>query len=326
MFNMFATDAPQQALAFLQQQLSYIEPVVYATRYADIQYPNLIPVDTSANEWTKSITFYSSDQVGRAEFFHHTADDMPYADVTRQKFEQGIEMAAIGYTYTMEELAQAMMLPGRNIGTERADAARRAYEEFVDDTAFRGQTIKGWTGLLNNADVSVITVAHDGAGGGGTSAEWDDKTGDQIIRDVNDALSAVFTTSLQIEMADTVLLPVTMFTKLGTLPRGPNTDLSILEWLSKYNVYTAQTGQSLTFRAVRGLETAGAGGLGRMIVYRRDPSVLKMHIPMPHRFLPAQLIGVMKYAVPGIFRLGPVEIRRPASVRYVDGIMDSNAS
>jgi hypothetical protein len=27
--------------------------------------------------------------------------------------------------------------------------------------------------------------------------------------------------------------------------------------------------------------------------------------------------------VPGIFRLGGVEIRRPGAVRYVDGIMDA---
>jgi hypothetical protein len=28
----------------------------------------------------------------------------------------------------------------------------------------------------------------------------------------------------------------------------------------------------------------------------------------------------MVFDIPGIFRLGPVEIRRPGAVRYVDGI------
>jgi len=48
--------------------------------------------------------------------------------------------------------------------------------------------------------------------------------------------------------------------------------------------------------------------------------VLKMHIPMPFRFLPAWQTGPMKFDVPGIFRVGGVDIRRPKAVRYLDGI------
>jgi hypothetical protein len=51
--------------------------------------------------------------------------------------------------------------------------------------------------------------------------------------------------------------------------------------------------------------------------------VLKIHIPMPHRFLPVWQTGPMKYDVPGIFRLGGLEIRRPKAVRYVDGVFDA---
>jgi hypothetical protein len=39
-----------------------------------------------------------------------------------------------------------------------------------------------------------------------------------------------------------------------------------------------------------------------------------------HRFLPIWQTGPMVYDIPGIFRLGGVEIRRPAAVRYLDGI------
>jgi hypothetical protein len=107
------------------------------------------------------------------------------------------------------------------------------------------------------------------------------------------------------------------------MPRSTGSDMTVLDWLQKYNVYTAQTNQPLTVRAVRGLETAGAGGVGRMVVYRRDPQVLKFHIPMPHRFLPVWQTGPMVFDVPGIFRTGGVEIRRPGAVRYVDGIIDA---
>jgi hypothetical protein len=121
-------------------------------------------------------------------------------------------------------------------------------------------------------------------------------------------------------MADTILLPVQAMTIAAT-KRIPNTMQSVLDYLTTKNVYTQITGRPLTIRAVRGLETAGQGGSGRMIAYRRDPQVLKAHIPMTHRFLPVWQTGPLIYDVPGIFRIAGLEIRRPKSVRYVDGIL-----
>jgi hypothetical protein len=320
--RMYSADAQQAALTFLIQQTTYIEPEVYKVRYPDVQYAQLIPVDTSANEWAKSVTFFSMDQAGKAAWFHHMAKDIPMADVSREKFESTIQMAAIGYGYSLEDLGQAMMIPGLNLSADRAQAAKRAYEEFVDDVALRGDSTKNFLGLLNHTSVDVSSAA---AVGNGNSTTWDDKTGDQVAADINAAITGMYTATLTIEIADTILLPIAAMTSLATrrMTTDGGTDTTIMAWLAKNNVYTAQTGQPLTIRAVRGLETAAAGGNGRMIVYRRDPSVLKMHIPMPHRFLPVWQTGPMFYEVPGIFRLGGLEIRRPKAVRYVDGIFDA---
>lgn len=307
------TDAQQQALGFLVEQTAYIEPQVYETQYPTIQYPNLIPVDNSAPEWTKSITYYSTDKVGEAQWFHASAKDIPVADVSRAKYEAGVSMAGIGYMYDLEEIAQAMQL-GINLTTDRADAARRAYEEFVDERLLTGDTDKGWTGLLNEAvNVTVIEAA-------GADTSWGAKDGDAIIKDVNDALSGIWTSTLQIEMADTVLLPPSAAALIATKRLDDMVEISVFDWLRKYNVYTMQTGQPLNFATCRGLETAGSESGGRMVVYRKDPQVLKAHIPMPHRFLPAYQDGPVRFVVPGIFRFGGLDIRRPKSIRYVDGI------
>lgn len=314
----YLMDAQQQALGFLISQTTHIEPQVVAMKYPEIQYPQLIPVDTSANEWAKSVTFFSSDKVGEAQFINHLAKDIPLADVTREKFEQGIEMAGIGYRYTLEELGNALMIPGTNLSADRAGAARRAYEEFVDGVALRGNAAKGWTGLINDGDITAILVDADGTG---SAMGWDSKTSDQVLRDVNAVLTGVYTASLGIEMADTLLLPLASMASLATR-RIENTTMTIMQFLQLNNAYTMQSGQALTIRAVRGLETAGAGGTGRMVAYRRSPDVLKMHIPMTHRFLPVWQTGPLTFDVPGIFRLGGLEIRRPGAVRYVDGIQD----
>jgi hypothetical protein len=318
-WRMNLADAQQAALGFLIKQTSYIEPGVVKQRYPDVQYSRLIPVDSSANPWAKSVTYYSSDQFGQAEFFEHLADDMPRADVTREKHETTVRMAGIGYGYTLEELGQAMMIPGTNLSNDRAAAARRAYEEFVDDAALRGKAAANWSGILNYPCIQTDFADDDGTG---ASMAWDDKTTDQVLRDINVVLSGIYTATLQIEMADTLLLPIGPMLTLSTR-RIENTNDTLGSFLKANNVYTVQTGQPLDIVGVRGLETAGVGGTGRMVAYRRDPDVLKMHIPMPHRFLPVWQTGPMRFDVPGIFRLGGLEIRRPKAVRYVDGISDA---
>jgi hypothetical protein len=304
----------QATLAYAINQASYIEPIVYATQYPDIQYPALIPVDTSANEWARSVTYFSTDITGRAGWFHANAKDIHIADIERSKNEVGIEMADIGYRWNVEELGVAMQVPGTNLSADRALAAYRAYEEFVDDSLLAGKGEKNFSGFINYPGITV-SFASEQAG----HTTWDQKDADGMIDDVNNAITGVYTESLTVEMADTILLPVAAMTKAAT-KRIPNTMQSVLDYLITKNVYTQVTGRPLTIRAVRGLETAGQGGSGRMIAYRRDPQVLKAHIPMTHRFLPVWQTGPLVYDVPGIFRLGGLEIRRPKAVRYVDGI------
>ena len=160
---------------------------------------------------------------------------------------------------------------------------------------------------------------------GATSTDWDSKTPDEILSDINTLLSGQWSNSLQVELADTVLLPVEAMTLLVS-KRVTDTNMTVLQFLMANNLYTFQTGRPLTIRAVRGLETAAADGSGRMIAYRRDPAVLKMHLPMPHRFLPVWQTGPLMFDVPGIFRVAGLEVRRPGAVRYMDGISGDEPS
>ncbi len=310
----------QEALAFLIRQASHIETEVYKIKYPEIQYSQLVPIDTSANEWAKSVTYFSMDRTGQADWFSHLSTDMRLADVNRTKFEQGIEMAGIGYRYTLEELGFAQLIPGTNLTSERADAARFAYESFCDDVAMTGSESKGWDGLINSSLPDRSDVAASGTGSGDPAKRlWSNKTADQIIADINVALTGIFVGSNTVEMANTILVPPSALTYLSTV-RIDSTTENALSYLQKYNIYTMQTGLPLTIRAVLGLEFAGTAGVGRMVVYRKDPRVLKMHIPMPHRFLSVWQTGPMVFDIPGIFRLGPVEIRLPGAIRYYDGI------
>ncbi|MGA4552371.1 DUF2184 domain-containing protein [Methylorubrum aminovorans] len=314
--RMMTHDAPSLALNFLRTAQNYIEPQIYRREYPDFQYRELVPVDSTAPEWTTRIDFFSmGDDVGEAREFAPDGDDIPFVDFQLDKGDSRVFMAGIGYRYNLQELAHAQAY-GIRLDTDRADAARRKYELFVDQVAFVGRPKLGMTGLVTSTSVVALTAANNAAN---SSALWENKTSDEIVKDVNRVLSAVFIGSNGIEQADTLLLPHTLYELIATRRLTDQQSTTLLEHIQRVNVFTARTGRQLIIRAVFGLETAGAGGTRRMVVYRRDPSVVKIHIPMPLRWLQAEQ-RLLKYEVPGVFRLGGVEFRRPGAARYMDGI------
>ena len=309
------TSAVQSAFAFLVSQSAFIEPVAYRTKYAHIQYPMLVPVSTEAPDWTRTITHFATDGVGEAQWFAGRATDMALADVTFQKFDVTVEMAGIGYDYSLEELNQAMY-SNITLTAEKAIRARRAAEELIEKVVLEGDTTRNWDSLIN-APSTKITRAD--AAGSGDDRYWANKDVDEIITDVNDILTGVYSDSLQVEMADTILLPISAMTLLASR-RLPDQDTNLGMYIRQNNIYTQMTGMPLMIGTVRQLDNIAAGNTGRMVAYRRDPEVLRLHLPMPFMFGPAMQKGHYSWEVPGIFRTGGLEIRLPGSMRYLDAV------
>lgn len=307
-------DAMAANLAYAVKQTAYVEAGVYKIKYPDLDYASLIPVDTSAPEWIKTVTYFSMDGAGKARWINGNSKDIPVVGTSMEQFETSVYTAGVGYNYGLEEINTARLL-GMDLPSDKASYAKRAYEEMVYNISFTGDLDKGFEGLFNYTGVPSAAVAADGTG---SSPLWANKTPELIMRDINDLIAGVQVATGTVAMADTLILP---YQRLNTLTTRmvPYSSQTIFGWISENNVYTANTGRPLTFRGKRGLETAGAGSTYRMIAYRRSPEVLKLHIPMPHQFLPVQIEG-LQFVVPGIFRLGGLDIRLPKEVRYADGI------
>lgn len=299
----------QAAMGFVIAQTTHVEASVYQIKYADIQYPGLIPVDTTAHPFAKSVTYFSADKAGAADWLNGNADDVPKADVEWAQFETSVFTAGIGYGYGWEEINQAQML-GIGLTNDKANAARRAAEEMVDRIALEGDATKNFEGLFDHSAVTATPA---------TTGDWAAATPDEIIGDVNDALTNVQVATNNVVMADTLILPYTQFNLIAS-KRLTDTAMTVLEFIRANNVYSATTGAPLTIRAARKLDTAGVSATARMIAYRRSPEVLKLHMPMPHRFLPVWQSGPLRWDIPGVFRLGGLDIRLPSEISYVDGL------
>lgn len=318
----------QQALAFVTGQAYSVNSRVYETRYPDYDFSRLIYVDTSGPEWSPGVITYSSDISGAANWQSGYAKDVPLADVSQDRQLRSNHLAAIGYQWNIEEVNTALAIGG-SLPDRRARAARMAYMKFMYDITLRGSAEKGLSGLINYTGVTATDAQNDGTGG---STLWVDedgvgqKTPAQIVRDINLALMGVYLGTSEIELADTLLLPFEAYNYIASTPYSAVTTETILSFVQRTNIYTQQTGRPLTIRTVRDLSTQAAGGLGRLVAYKNDAEYVKLHLPMPHRFLPVYQDGPMNWVVPGIFRTGGVELLTTKGMRYIDKISEPPAA
>ena len=296
------------ALAQFRSQITRLETEAMDEAFDDIQYSQLIPVNTSGPEWIKGITYRSLDKIGEAKWINGGAQDVPNADILSAEVNTSVELAAIGYSYTLEEVSQSV-LHNFPLESARISAARRAAEEFIDNVALNGDPDKGMDGLYNSSAVTPFAAAQS----------FETATLEQALTMVNNGLIGVGGDQARSRFPrDTMLLATTSLSALAN-KIVPDTAETFLNYIKKNNIYTARTGKDLMVRDVDGLKTIGAGDTKRAVFYRRDPNVLTFHMPMPHKFLPMQQV-IMEFKVPGIFRIGGTEIRRPDAVGYQDGV------
>jgi len=302
------TSLNNTSLAQFKSQLTRLETEALDETFEDIQYAELIPVNTSGPEWVKGVTYRSLERVGQAKWINQGAQDVPNADILSSEINNSVELAAIGYSYTLEEVSQSV-LHNFPLESARISAARRAAEEFIDGVALNGDGDKGMTGLYNSAAVAPFAAGQT----------FETATLEQALTMVNNGLMGVGGEQARSRYPrDTMLLPTSSLTALANKV-VPDTAQTFLNYIKSNNIYTARSGKELMVRDVDGLETAGAGETKRAVFYRRDPNVLTFHMPMPHKFLPVQQV-IMEFKVPGIFRIGGTEIRRPDAIGYQDGI------
>lgn len=305
----------QEAMGFVQSQAKAINATVYAAEYPDHDFASMVPVDSSAPEWSAGMVTYLTDTVGKADFVSGMAKDIPLADVLRGSSDVPYELAALGYEFSLEEVNRAALL-GMPLTSMKADAAREGAMQMNYDLAFFGNARKNIVGLFNSTAVASGLVAQNA---GATSRLWADKTPQEILADVDGILTGTYIGSTTVELPDTLAMSPERMAYLNSRTMSDTNSETILSFIKRTNIYTMITGQQLTIRAVRGLSTAGAGATQRMVAYKRTPRTVTFHLPMPHRFLPVWQNGPMNFLVPGIFRVGGTEIRRPGAVRYADG-------
>ena len=293
-----------EAGLFLERQLEFIRPQVFEVTYADIKYPTLLPVTSEAGPGAQTFTYRIMDSTGEFKLIADAADDLPRADISQ--VEKSINIRSFGgsFGYTVQELRAAQMA---NIALEqrRASAVRRAYEEKVEAVAMFGESTVGLAGFFNNSTVDVIAADKWFTG---TTASG---TAQDMLELLNYGVSAIINASNMKEQPDTILLAYEDYNKISTTRNSDSSDVTVLEYFLRTNPY---------IRNVEPINQLDADNsvlnTNRMVVYKRDPEKVQLHIPQPLELFPPQQRG-LEFIVPAHARVGGVALYYPKSVIYV---------
>jgi hypothetical protein len=192
-----------------------------------------------------------------------------------------------------------------NIALEQRRAAdvRRAYEEKVEDVAMFGESSVGLAGFFNNSTVDVV-AADKWFTDSGTTAQ-------EMLELLNYGVSAIINASQMKETPDTILMAYEDYNKVSTTRNSDSSDVTVLEYFLRTNPYIRNV------EPINQLDASkGALNTNRMVVYKRDPEKLQLHIPQPLELFPPQQRG-LEFIVPAHARVGGLALYYPKSVIYV---------
>ena len=291
-----------EAGLFLERQLEYIRPQVFETVYADIKYPTILPVTSEAGNAAQTFTYRVMDSTGEFRLLADAADDLPRADISQ--VEKSINIRSFGgsFGYTVQELRAAQMA---NIALEqrRASAVRRAYEEKVEEVAMFGEASASLAGFFNNSTVDVLQADKWFTDSGTTAQE--------MLELLNYGVTAIVNGSKMKEQPDTILMPYEDFRVVSTQRNSDSSDFTVLEYFLRTNPYIT------SIEPINQLDKDNSSlSTNRMVVYKRDPQKVQLHIPQPLELFPPQQRG-LEFVVPAHARVGGVAIYFPKSVIYV---------
>lgn len=295
---------------FFARELEHVKAKSYDKKYAELKSRTLFPVSMDAGPGAETITYEQYDQVGIAKIISSYADDLPRADIKGKQFTSLVKSLGSSFGYNIQEIRAAQMA-GKPLTQRKANAAKRAIMTREDQIAFYGDSASGIVGLLSNPNIPLVVLPADGAGASTTFAS---KTPDKVLRDLNLVTNSIVELTKEVEIPDTMLLPTEIYNYLKNTPWSTANDgKSILRQFLDNNEYVKEV------ISVPRLAGSGAGGLDRMVVYRRDPDALTMEVPQDFEMLPEQERG-LEYVTPCHSRFGGVIVYYPLSIAFADGI------
>ena len=245
------------------------------------------------------------------------ANGIPLVSASVEKGLYKAHIFAAGLRVMFVEMQKAAQI-GRSLDQMLTDGIRKAYDKHMDQNVYTGIDEYGTTGLLNDPEATETAVAAGAAG----SAQWAKKTPDEILTDVNGALTANWAAAEYDETAlpNHILIPYEQYTDILTRKVTELATETILDFLMKNNA-AVKNGGSLYIGPTRWCKGAGTGGADRMAVYVNHSRFVSMDELVPlGRIMSGPNVANVCYDTAYMANISQVQLLYPQTVAYYDGI------
>ena len=188
--NRFTDSAISTAGAFLVSELEKRDPIVRVP-LTSFTYARDIPIKigggwvdhTSNLNIDYGVTGGSSN--GTVQASGANASPLVQMNLEKDVYNTHVFNTTMRIRFTDMMRAQ---VTGRSLDKMLSDGVRLVYDKHMDANVYVGLSQYGSSGLVNNPDITAAT-ADAGVGG---STQWSSKTPQEILKDINDAINAVW--------------------------------------------------------------------------------------------------------------------------------------
>ncbi|CAN0620496.1 putative bacteriophage protein [Burkholderia multivorans] len=237
------------------------------------------------------------------------------------KTPQPLRLWGAEVKYTVPELVKSQKL-GMPIDSQKVEGMNLKRNMDVDQIVYYGDPQLGFTGLVNSTGAvgSVTNVANGAAG----TPQWNTKTPNEILADVNEILTAAWQASGWKVKPNRLMLPPAKLGYIASQMISSAGNKSILTYILENNICTQQ-GVPLEVLELKWLIGAGVGGtqgqlgtVDRMVAYNSDKKYVQFPMtdlqrtPLEYR----SLFQITTYWS----RIGQIEWRYGVTAAYRDGL------
>lgn len=289
---------------FFRRQLEHIIPEMFNFEDAPVSSRSLFPIDRSAGPVANAITWRQRTGTGQAKIVADYSDDIQYVSANGEEFTTPIRGIMVGAKWSIQEI-RAAQATGTQLERGYAMDAREAMLQEENRIMFAGSAAYGVQGLASaGTGISQQSVPN---------GSWLalSTTGAQILQDLYFLANVVPEGTKNRERAGTMALPLEQYNHISQLKAGTATDDTVLTVFLKNNAFVKEV--------VPIHEMSDAFGNPAAFVYQRNPSKLRMQIPLDIEQLAPQQVN-MEIHVLYHMRIGGLTVFKPAGMVIGTGI------
>lgn len=306
------------------------EPLVSVSWGRDIDLREDVSIADEVSSFTLS-TYGSAGGLGTGNtvgagkaWIGKSTDQISNVSLDIAKIPHQLRPWALELKYTILELESAAKI-GRPIDQQKYEGLQLKHQMDIDEQVYIGDTSTGDKGMLNLTAVTATNVAAGQAGGTAwmPSTGYPGKSPDEILADINTALTTVWQNSAYAVIPSRILLPPAQFGYISTQKVSLAGNMSILKYIQENNLMTTSGKGKIDILPCKwnnGVVTGGTFGTvdghDRMMVYTKDKKRLRFPMTLLQR-TPVQYDSIY-HKCTYFCRLGVVEAVYPETIGYFD--------